>query len=212
MPQLMQWTNPQCEVSFLHCNSLFKTFFFSSICMHIAKATAKKKATVFIAKHFCFLIASSTFFVHIHVLSDGCWVTESSNRPAKVSYLQKWPVALVQGCLEFQASLVMFSREPRGQRCFLGPTQKWKSRFYSFSSAWSPQNWASADSLLEVWLRAPNFPHQSCSVPGRRRNSPLEHRALCIDHLRHSVLCRCRGMAAPPSSCCPRQLLLWNWA
>lgn len=155
MPQLMQWANPQCEVSFLHCNNLFKTLFFSSVSMHVAKATAKE-STVFIAKHFCFLIASLTFFVH--VLSDGCWVTESSNRPAKVSYLQTWPLALTQGCLEFQASLVMFSREPRGQRCFLGPIQKWKSYFCSFSSAWSPQSWASADSLLEVWLSTPNFP------------------------------------------------------
>lgn len=55
----MQWANPQCEVSFLHCNNLFKTLFFSSVSMHVAKATAKE-STVFIAKHFCFLIASLT--------------------------------------------------------------------------------------------------------------------------------------------------------
>lgn len=55
MPQLMQWTNSQCEVSFLHCNNLFKTFFFSSICMHIAKATAKKKKSYSVySKRFLF--------------------------------------------------------------------------------------------------------------------------------------------------------------
>lgn len=47
---------------------------------------------------------------------------------------------------EFPSSLVVFGRGPRGQRCFLGPTQTWKSCFCSFqlslaSSQADPMSW-----------------------------------------------------------------------